>query len=154
MSRVLVSDGCWNWTGPVDIKKGGYGIIHDRESGQNRSHRVMWILCYGDIPKNMWVLHTCDNPRCVKPSHLYLGTSVENSRDRVIRGRGAYGTKNGGGVKLDDVKIIQIKEMFNTGKITKAHLARIFGVSETTIYRIVRGKSWKHVSSNNKTVGL
>jgi hypothetical protein len=146
LRRVNLTKDCWNWEGPIDsLKKGGYGIVYDRETGIQRTHRLMWHYCYGGIPKGMWILHTCDNPRCVRPSHLYLGTNKENVRDRVTRGRGAYGIRNGGGVKLNDVKVVEMRQMYATGKFTKAHLSRVFGITDVHVNRIVNGRNWKHI---------
>lgn len=72
--------GCWTWTGPT-IKK-GYG-----RWGRVLAHRFSWSLANGPIPDGKWVLHHCDNPPCVNPAHLYIGTVVENVRDMVARGR-------------------------------------------------------------------
>jgi hypothetical protein len=73
---------CWEWLGAKD--RDGYGY-HWRV---RRAHRTAWVLKCGPIPKGLWVLHTCDNPSCCNPAHLYLGTVQDNVRDRDERGRG------------------------------------------------------------------
>lgn len=73
--------GCWTWTGPK-IKRTGHGTW-----GKVLAHRHSWALANGPIPDGMWVLHHCDNPPCVNPRHLYLGTVIENVRDAIARGR-------------------------------------------------------------------
>jgi hypothetical protein len=85
--RVRKSTGCWEWTGGR-YKSGGYGQFK-ASVGQVRAHRFSWELHNGPIPDGMWVLHRCDNPPCVRPEHLYLGTVRENVRDMIERGRGA-----------------------------------------------------------------
>lgn len=79
-------DDCWEWTGALSK---GYGIMGDGISfcGERRAHRVSWTLLNGSIPRGMMVLHTCDNPRCVNPWHMKLGTHDENMRDMVSKGR-------------------------------------------------------------------
>lgn len=79
-----VSSDCWEWTGA--IKGSGYGYIRN-EGRIDRAHRVAWELEYGPIPEGKWVLHTCDNPRCVNPGHLYLGDRAQNMRDAHKRRR-------------------------------------------------------------------
>lgn len=78
---------CWVWTGCKNYF--GYGWVHIRRPGFNmvKAHRVAWQISFGDIPTNMLVLHKCDNPTCVNPEHLYLGTSLDNAQDRENKGR-------------------------------------------------------------------
>lgn len=77
-------DGCWEWTAYTDCF--GYGCFGiGREARSVGAHRISWELTYGTIPSGLWVLHRCDNPPCVRPDHLYLGTAADNSRDRYER---------------------------------------------------------------------
>lgn len=78
------SKDCWEWVGAVNNK--GYGYIHAKV-GRFLAHRVSYELEYGPIPEGMCVLHKCDNPRCVRPSHLFLGTIADNNRDMMAKGR-------------------------------------------------------------------
>ncbi len=85
MSRVVqVDTGCWEWTGPVNNK--GYGTC--RILGERYAHRASWTLANGPIPDGLVVCHKCDNPRCVNPEHMWLGTLVDNNRDMFAKGRG------------------------------------------------------------------
>lgn len=98
--------GCWKWTGPTDRK--GYG-----RWGKKVASRHSWELANGPIPEGMWVLHHCDNPPCVNPAHLYLGTNTENVQDRVARGRGYIPPRkpvcdNGHAVEGDNVRLVKI----------------------------------------------
>lgn len=90
--RVRVDSGfkCWEWTGLVD--QGGYGRLSLREKGRVRSecaHRLAWRLAYGPIPDGLCVCHRCDNRRCVRIDHLFLGTPKDNTRDMIQKGRKA-----------------------------------------------------------------
>jgi len=83
-AKVEKTDRCWNWTGAIFAK--GYGLLG--YNGHNFTvHRFSWVIHNGPIPDNKWVLHHCDNPKCVKPEHLYLGTAQDNADDMVARGR-------------------------------------------------------------------
>jgi len=82
--KVRFGRGCWLWTGATMWK--GYGAI-GYFGKVLRAHRVAWELCVGPIPRGRQVLHHCDNPACVRPNHLFLGTARDNSRDMSAKGR-------------------------------------------------------------------
>jgi len=82
-TRSKCLDDCWEWPGNRDAK--GYGYVFGKQL--RRTHRVMYELMYGPIPEGMLVCHRCDNPSCMNPSHLFLGTSADNNRDCVAKGR-------------------------------------------------------------------
>ena len=85
-NRVRKGSSCWTWTGATQH---GYGYIG--ENGKIlRTHRVSWTLHHGPIPDGLCVLHHCDNPPCVRPSHLFLGTHTDNMKDMVSKGRGNW----------------------------------------------------------------
>lgn len=83
-------DGCWEWTGSK--LPTGYGHLKF-DNIQTYAHRVSWSLCVGEIPDGLCVLHHCDNPCCVKPDHLFLGTMLDNMHDRDAKGRNNKGKK-------------------------------------------------------------
>jgi len=94
-AKVAKSDGCWLWTGAR--ASNGYGSFRfaDRPCA-TAAHRAAWELACGPIPHGMHVLHRCDNPPCVNPAHLFLGTHLENVRDREAKGRGNHDRQRNG----------------------------------------------------------
>lgn len=85
--RVEKADACWEFTG--SIGRDGYGQFRSNRggSGMEKAHRYAWFLENGDIPEGLFVLHRCDNRKCVRPSHLWLGTLSDNMKDMVAKGR-------------------------------------------------------------------
>lgn len=128
---------CWEWTGRRD--KDGYG----RMSGQ-LAHRISWMLTHGPIPSGQCVCHACDNPPCVNPSHLFLGTQLENIEDMVLKGRKANGSRKPN-AKLNCSAVRSIREQYRSGSTTFRELARQFGVAPSLIWRVVKGVSWTSV---------
>lgn len=138
---------CWIWTG--NLNSSGYGRFGSGLAVQ-LAHRVSWELTHGPIPDGFSVLHRCDNPPCVRPDHLFLGTYSDNGRDMAAKGRGggAYfadrtGTKNHS-AKLNDEAVREVRRLLATGH-SDAAIGRRFQVSPDTIRRIKRGEIWKHV---------
>lgn len=132
---------CHWWLGYLD--RDGYGEF--RIDKKNKSaHRFAYDLYKKEIPKGMCVCHKCDNPSCVNPDHLFLGTQKENIADKVSKGRQAFGA-NQGSAKLDDDKVSEIKRMISSGENQTA-TAKVFGVSQATIWRIINRQTWKHVA--------
>lgn len=80
----ITDEDCWNWTGSKTPK--GYGMITERNDTL-KAHRVSWEMRYGKIENNLCVLHRCDVPSCVNPSHLFLGTITDNNKDMIVKGR-------------------------------------------------------------------
>jgi hypothetical protein len=142
---ILTYDrGCWLW---IAGKRGhyGYGGINCTDDPHNAisAHKASWILHYGPIPEGMCVLHWCDNPPCVRPDHLWLGTHAENMADMVKkgRGRGLQGESHNM-AKLTQSQADQIRELYDRSIKNGAKLAREFGVSRHAIWCIVHGKTW------------
>ena len=85
-SKVKKTDACWLWTGTINHKYGAIRIAYRAW----RAHRVAWVIANGNIPKGMNVLHRCDNPPCVNPKHLFLGSQRDNLIDCIRKGRNPY----------------------------------------------------------------
>src|SRR5262249_33683010 len=101
-------------------------------------------LCYGPIPEGRVVLHHCDNPPCVKPSHLCLGTQRENIADMVTKGRNARGEQRA--IKLSEKYVRKILALWHTGDYRQKDLARLFNVSRSMVAAITRGERWGHIA--------
>ncbi len=133
---------CWIWQG---IKDGyGYGRLPTKQNKRMRAHRIAYELFHGKIPKNMHVLHSCDNPSCVSPHHLRVGDPQENARDRVEHGRQRRGSTHPDSVLTED----QVKEIlyaFHTKNVRQHVLAAQYKVSPVTLHDIVHRKTWMHV---------
>jgi len=141
-AKVRKSDGCWEWTAKRNRK--GYGDVRYQRKMQG-AHRVAWQLTYGPIPKRRLVCHHCDNPSCVRPDHLFLGTEKDNSDDCVRKGRNAKGERTRR-AKLIAAQVREIRQRYAQGDTSASRLAREFGVCSRTIYSIVNYASWCHIS--------
>ena len=145
------TDECWEWRGSHN--KSGYGKFWS-ESKLRSAHRVVWELTQGLIPDGLCVCHKCDNPSCVNPIHLFLGTQADNNRDRDRKGRTAHGKehglyargKNNPCAKLEPSQVRAIRLVYAAGGATQADLAQEYGVSCSQIWRIVNRKRWCHLS--------
>ena len=143
--KVIGKNDCWKWLAYKD--KDSYGRIGTDSIHRNiAAHRVSWILHYGEIPKNKLVCHKCDNPSCVNPQHLFLGTIQDNNFDKVKKNRQAQGEKNGS-AKLKKSQIQEIKKIYQTGNFTLKEVGKMFGVTYATISYIVNGKTWIYETS-------
>lgn len=133
---------CWLWTGAI---QGGYGGFTDKQR-KLYAHRVAWELVCGQIPCGLKVLHTCDNPLCVRPTHLFLGTNKDNSQDMVGKDRHPRGERQGAAV-LDDQTVLWLREVYMPRHpVFGCHaLARHLNVSPMTVSRAIRGKCWGHL---------
>ena len=132
---------CWVWIGLKD--RDGYGLLDTRS---NRAHRISWEIHKGRIPSGLQVLHKCDNPSCVRPSHLYVGTHADNMRDRRVRNRtrGPQGEVNVFS-KLTTKQVIEMRRLYRTGRFYQWQLAKRFGVTKNTAQRIISGHLWPHI---------
>lgn len=140
-ARVDKSGDCWVWKGCVD--RNGYGQAHLHGRGVG-AHRAAWMLTFGPIPSGQCVCHRCDNPSCVHPDHLFLGTHEENMIDMKKKGR--LGRASDSGVrKLKASDVPLIRERAANGE-PRDSIARSFGVTRGTIRRVITRKAWGHVA--------
>ncbi|MFF6903484.1 HNH endonuclease [Streptomyces hydrogenans] len=134
---------CWPWTAAVNTC--GYGVMRPegRRTGPTvKAHRVSLMLTGVDI-EGMVIRHSCDNPPCVNPAHLSVGTKADNSADMVSRDRHARGSRSGTS-KLTDAEIVEIRQRAAGGELHRV-LAANYGVSRSTITQIVNNKTWRHL---------
>ena len=120
----------------------GYGELTYRGEF-TLAHRASFERHHGPIPDGLIVCHTCDNPPCINPDHLYAGTHADNGRDKAGRDRSTRGMKNAA-AKLADAEVLEIRRLRGRGW-NYARLAAHFNVGKTTIGRVVRRENWKHV---------
>lgn len=129
---------CWVWTGATIPRKWNYGTMW--ASGRKiAAHRFSWLLHRGPISGALRVLHRCDNPRCVNPSHLFLGYDRENQDDMWAKDRGARSERHPN-TKLTDEQCQEIVTRFAAGGLTYTDLAAAYRVSRGTIHLIVTGQ--------------
>jgi DNA-binding XRE family transcriptional regulator len=144
MSRVIPepNTGCWFWIGAIH-NPSGYGRlgIGGRNGRDVYAHRLSYELYRGSIPSGFVVCHKCDDPICVNPDHLFLGTHRDNSNDKCQKGRQLYGERNPR-AKLSYSSVKLIRVLYSEG-LTQRYLADRFGVARETIGQIVRGERWR-----------
>lgn len=144
MVKVNWVSGCWEWTS-TNTTGMGYGRfkLGNKKASANR---VAYAIAYGYVPNDKFVCHKCDNPSCVNPAHLFLGSPAENAADRVSKSRQAKGAKAGGAI-LDDDKV----RLILNDERTHLEIAKEYGVAKSTIGKIKSGVNWKHVTTLTTT---
>lgn len=136
------ADECWPWAGGLNSK--GYGRLAINGAAR-LAHRFSYELAKGAVPPGHEVCHSCDNPSCVNPEHLFAATHYENMQDMTRKGR-ASDTKGEkcGKAKLSNADVCEILRRFSIGD-TGTQIAEDFGVSHTTTYAIKNSKRWAHI---------
>lgn len=136
-ARFERGDGCWEWTGTIDGY--GYGVV-DHNWIRYRAHVLALEFDGRPVPEGMKGLHHCDNPKCVRPDHLYPGTTQDNSDDAVERGQQPKGSEHHQ-AKLDEDKVREMRALH----LPFTTIAAMFGVSRPTATRAIKRQTWRHV---------
>ena len=136
-AKVVISDsGCHEWTGC--LLPNGYGQFH-KDGKTAYAHRVAYEIANGD-PGTAFVLHECDNRKCVNPKHLFIGDFEANMADMVGKGRRAHGERNGH-AKLTREQVLQIRQEAASQQV----IADKYGISRSLVSMIRSGRIWKHI---------
>jgi hypothetical protein len=138
-------DACWPWLGAK--LKDGYGAFTLPPKRSIGAHRAIWVLLYGEPPAEMKVCHNCptgDNPACVNPAHLWLGTQQQNIDDKMAKGREARGERHGR-TKLTEDQAREIRQRYAAGEGPRS-IGRLFGIHRDTAHNIATGKTWPHLN--------
>lgn len=141
-SRVVPSDtGCWEWAGPKDRR--GYGLFPYHRT-YYRAHRFMHLLVTGNIPDGAFACHRCDNPGCVNPAHLFIGTAMDNAIDREQKGRGRrlVGIEHPR-AKFSAETIGAVRRTYIPWRHGYVKTGRLFGMSAGNVQRIIEGRIWR-----------
>jgi hypothetical protein len=148
MIKYVTDNGCWIWSGALNHK--GYGntsmwIGKTRGSYLLRgSHRISYFLHNGPFDYSLCVCHKCDNPICVNPDHLFLGSIVDNTKDMVAKCRTSKG-ENRPTAKLTETQVLEIRSKYATGKYSQRDLGKEYGIDWGNIHCITARKTWKHI---------
>lgn len=132
---------CWEWMGCRHYK--GYGEFSLKKGNDVKAHRFSWELKFGKIPRGLILCHKCDNPPCVNPDHLFLGTDKENKDDSIQKCRHAIGERCGTS-KLKEADVLEIRFLDYNG-VSRRHIAICYGISGRNVTSICRRDSWKHL---------
>jgi hypothetical protein len=145
--------GCWEWQRGI-FQSTGYGQFC-LNSRSECAHRVSYTAYVGEIPFGVLVLHKCDNPLCINPEHLFLGTDLDNNRDMISKGRANYPSgEDSGNCVLTKKQVRYIRKMYapRHPEYGGAALARFFGVSQQQISKIILNVRWK--KDNERAAGF
>jgi hypothetical protein len=129
---------CWEWAGATLPK--GYGVFSPSKGERFYTHRLSWEMHHGEIPDGLLVCHHCDNRKCVRPHHLFLGTAKENTHDMIAKGRNSKG-ENHINSKMTWETVNEARRLFTDGAAVK-ELARQFGISYMTMKTIITNEAW------------
>jgi len=138
-------DECWPWQGGLAQCRGGYGRMSIRGISV-RAHRIAFAIASGRPPRaDLFVIHSCDTPRCCNPSHLSEGAPIENSRDMTNKGRQANGERQWD-ARLTAAEVADIRALLASGEVSVSVVARRFGVTPPAIRKVRDRVTWRHVA--------
>lgn len=141
-SKVAIVDDCWLWQG--GLAPSGYGYFTIKPVRNVHAHRAAWILTFGAIPDGLFVLHGCDNKRCVNPAHLFLGTQRDNIRDfdgKGLRQRGEQHPRTRH--TAEDIR--EMRRLRAEEGLSFRAIGQRFGIRAEAVWKIFHGKRWGHV---------
>jgi len=136
--------GCWLWT--EALNGAGYGVANVSNKVE-RAHRLSFLAFKGSIPDGMYICHSCDEPSCVNPDHLFAGTPKQNMDDMRAKGRQVLGERRGqrnGSAKITDAQAVEIYKATDSNMV----LAAQYGITSTMVGYIRSGKNWAHVTGH------
>lgn len=144
LEKVDDSGECWIWTGRLTKK--GYGAL-GAGATYWLAHRLSYLLHNGDLPDGAFICHTCDNPPCCNPAHLYAGDAQTNATDASVRGRiVAHRGEEAGSARLTEAQVSEIRSDYAAGRLNQYELARKYGTCQSQVSNIVRRLHWTHVA--------
>lgn len=137
-------DACWPWTGTRGVR--GYGQITHGKNGRYRAHRLAWELHNGSPPGELLVCHSCDNPPCCNPAHLFLGTPAANMEDKMAKGRHRFfapvGEANGRSTFTPEI-VRRIRSLYPAN--SQYEIAALIGCSRGAVASVLSGRTWSHL---------
>lgn len=138
LSKVAKTESCWLWIGAKSGR--GYGAF--RSPDEQKAHRFSYSRYVGQIPQGFSVCHRCDNPACVNPDHLFVGTHADNMKDKMSKGRGNHlvGTKHPRS-KLTESQVIAIR----ADNRRQVEIAESYGIKQAQVSEIKRRIAWTHI---------
>jgi hypothetical protein len=138
-------DGCWNWkSGKSDRGYGRFGFA----GKTRRAHRMAFALTFGSFCSKLSICHSCDNPSCVNPKHLWAGTTAQNMQDMVRKGRKPNTAPKGEKspqAKLSPSDVLSIRKMYVPWKMSRGKIAKFYNVKRSTVQAVLERKSWAHI---------
>lgn len=136
--KVLSNNECWPWQG---ANRAGYGTLKYQGKWW-RSNRLAYFLTHNETPE--YVCHTCDNPQCCNPKHLFAGNPKTNTEDMISKKRHAHGARVPNAV-LNDETVLKLRKEYKENYVTIKSLSRKYNLSPTVIAHALNGKTWKHL---------